>query len=372
MNIKELIVHDQLRQNSRRTFIYNSVLGLGGMAMASMGLKADNKSKMLNPSKPQVAPHHPPKIKSIIFVHLAGAPPQLDMFDYKPELAKVDGKPCPQEFLKGKQFAFIPKGSQPYMLGPQYDFKRHGKSGAWVSSVVPHISSIVDDVCFIKSMQTSQFNHAPAQFLMYTGFERLGRPSLGAWSVYGLGSENENLPGFVVLSSGQMPSAGKSVWGSGFLPTVYQGIQCRSKGEPVLFLENPKGISQSTRKRSLNMINKINQREFEMAGDNETLTRIAQYEMAFKMQMSVPEVMDISKESKKTLEMYGAQPGSGSFANNCLLARRLVEQGVRYVQLFDTGWDMHGTNKNTAKIFTQSSQRHQRPSSRETYHREIR
>ncbi len=261
-------------------------------------------------------------------------------FDYKPELQKLNGRACPPSFLEGKRFAFL-KGV-PQMLGPQATFRQHGGSGAVVSNYFTHLPEVVDEITFLKAMHTDEFNHAPAQLLMHTGSPRLGRPSLGTWSVYGLGSENQNLPGFVVLVSGGDPSAGKSVWGSGFLPTVHQGVQCRSKGEPVLYIENPKDINPAMRKRSIDAINEINQREHETVGDPEILSRIAQYELAFRMQTSVPEVMNINDEPAWVHEMYGTEPGQESFANNCLLARRLVEKGVRFVQLYDRRWDTHG------------------------------
>ena len=289
-------------------------------------------------------PHFPGKAKRVIYLHMAGSPSQLELFDYKPELAKLDGLDCPDSLLEGKQFAFIQ--GIPKMLGPQASFQQYGESGAWVSERLPHFSQVVDEVCFLKAMHTQEFNHAPAQLMMQTGSPRLGRPSMGAWVTYGLGSENDNLPGFVVLASGgRTPSAGKSVWGSGFLPTVYQGVQCRSEGDPVLYLSNPDGVNRDLRRRTIDAINDINQEQYETFQDPEILTRISQYEMAFRMQMSVPEVMDISKEPDYIHKLYGTQPGVSSFANNCLLARRLVEQGVRFVQLFHWGWDSHGNGK---------------------------
>jgi hypothetical protein len=234
------------------------------------------------------------------------------------------------------------------MLGPQANFKQYGQDGTWVSERLPHFSKIVDEVSMIKSMTTSQFNHAPAQTLMHSGFQLLGRPSLGSWVSYGLGSENSNLPGFMVLTSGgKNPSAGKSIWGSGFLPSIYQGVQCRGTGEPVLFSQNPKGFDDQLRKGTIDSINELNRLQMAKHNDPETLTRMAQYEMAYRMQREAPLVMDITKESQYTLDMYGAKPGQASFANNCLLARRLIENDVRFVQLYDWGWDSHGTNAQT-------------------------
>jgi uncharacterized protein (DUF1501 family) len=284
----------------------------------------------------------PGKARSVIYLHMAGAPSQLELFDYKPELARLDGQDCPPSLLEGKKFAFI-RGI-PKMLGPQASFRQHGQSGAWISNYLPHLQSVADELAFLKAVHTDQFNHAPAQLLMHTGSARLGRPSIGSWVTYGLGSENTNLPGFVVLTSGgNNPDAGKSVWGSGFLPSVYQGVQCRSTGDPVLFLNNPDGITRDLRKASIEAINEANALTHQESGDPETATRIAQYEMAYRMQIEAPEVMNIDNEPPYIHELYGTQPGKACFANNALLARKLVEKGVRFVQLFDWGWDTHGT-----------------------------
>jgi len=269
-----------------------------------------------------------------------GAPSQLEMFDYKPELHKLHDQLCPESLLKGKKFAFIQ--GVPKMLGPQAKFSQAGESGNWISENLPHFKKVIDEVAFLKAVNTDQFNHGPAQLLMHTGSPRFGRPSLGSWATYGLGSENQNLPGFVVLTSGGTPDAGKSVWGSGFLPSVYQGIQCRSKGDPVLYLKDPKGVSRNLKKELLSSINEINYQEFKAQKDPEILTRINQYEMAYRMQITVPEVMDIQNEPESVQKMYGVTPGKESFANNCLLARKMVSSGVRFVQLYDWGWDSHG------------------------------
>jgi hypothetical protein len=279
----------------------------------------------------------------VIFLHMAGSPPHLDLFDYKPELVRRSGQTCPDEFLAGKQFAFT--SGSPTLLGTPRTFRQHGQSGAWFSDALPRLARLADELTFVKSMHTDQFNHAPAQLMLYTGSPRMGRPALGAWAIYGLGSPSQNLPGFVVLiSGGSNPSAGKTVWGSGFLPSVYQGVQCRSQGDPVLYVSDPPGMDRSLRRLSLDALGDLNQLQAQRLGDPETETRIAQFELAFRMQMSVPEAMDISRETAATLDDYGARPGQASFANNCLLARRLVERGVRFVQLFDWGWDFHGTN----------------------------
>jgi len=274
----------------------------------------------------------------VIYLHLTGSPPHLDLYDYKPELVKRNGQDCPDAFLKGKRFAFT--SGTPKLLGTPRKFTRHGEGGVWLSDAIPHLQTVADELCVIRSMTTDQFNHAPAELLVYTGSPRPGRPSIGSWVTYGLGTENQNLPGFVVLiSSGVQPNGGRNSFGSGFLPSVYQGVQCRSKGDPVLYASDPAGVDRQTRRMSLDALRDLNEMQARELGHPETLTRIAQYELAYRMQMSVPEVMDIGRESAATLEAYGAKPGDSSFANNCLLARRLVEQGVRYVQLFDWGWD---------------------------------
>ncbi|NLR59066.1 DUF1501 domain-containing protein [Chitinophaga polysaccharea] len=339
-----------LRYITRRHFLLDCVTGLGAAALgsflASCGSSSSNKTLVDasgNPMAPK-APMFPAKAKSVIYLHMAGAPSQLELFDYKPELQKLHNQLCPPSLLAGKKFAFI--RGVPKMLGPQAVFQQHGQSRAWISDHLPHFATMADDVSFLKAVQTDQFNHGPAQLLMQTGSARLGRPSIGSWVTYGLGSENSNLPGFVVLTSGgKTPDAGKSVWGSGFLPSVYQGVQCRTKGEPVLYLTDPDGMSRDLRKESIEAINEINKQEYTAYGDPETLARISQYELAYKMQISVPDVMNINNEPAYIHEMYGTQPGKESFANNCLLARKLVEKGVRFVQLYDWGWDTHGTDE---------------------------
>lgn len=334
------------KHHSRRYFLRQCMGGLGAMALGNlMDLgKPTIVPKLGNP----LTPHFPPTAKQVIFLHMAGAPSQLELFDYKPILKKYDGKACPASLLEGKRFAFL-KGT-PQMMGPQARFQQYGQTGSWVSEHLPYFSKMVDEVSFLKAMHTDEFNHAPAQLFMHTGSPRLGRPSMGAWMMYGLGSENENLPGFVVLTSGTEPSAGKSIWGSGFLPSLHQGVQCRSQGDPILFLNNPLGVDKQLRKRSIEIINKINQKEYEAVGDPEILSRIAQYELAFRMQTEVPEVMNINAEPNYIHELYGTKPDQISFANNCLLARRLVEKGVRFVQLFDNAWDHHGAGKGSGVV----------------------
>ncbi len=343
--------HRTLEYTTRRHFLKECRTGIGMMALGSFlqgcdlfGSKKNSAAAAFDVNNPLIpkAPHFPAKAKSVIFLHMAGAPSQLELFDYKPVLQKMHGQDCPPSFIEGKKFAFI-RGA-PTLLGPQAKFAQYGKSGLWLSDNLPHFQTMADDVSILKAVNTDQFNHAPAQLLMHTGSARLGRPSMGSWVTYGLGSENSNLPGFMVLTSGGAnPDAGKSVWGSGFLPSVYQGIQCRSSGDPVLFINDPKGMDRDLKKASIDAINKVNQSSYEEFGDPETLSRISQYEMAFKMQVTVPEVMDISDEPQYIHDMYGTKPGKTAFANNALLARKLVEKGVRFVQLFDWGWDMHGT-----------------------------
>ena len=352
----KLLSEQKLRQaqlNTRRVFLKNAGLSLGAMAMGSLlpGCQSSNtgSNAQMNDLNPLLAKssHFPAKAKSVIYIHMAGAPSQFEMFDHKPELNKLHGQDCPPSLLDGKKFAFI--RGVPKMLGSQAKFEQVGQSGAWLSDNLPHLKQVVDEVAFIRGIHTDQFNHAPAQIMMHTGSAIIGRPSIGSWATYGLGSENQNLPGFVVLTSGGVnPDAGKQVWGSGFLPSVYQGVQCRSKGDPVLFLGNPECTSRDIRKLSIDAINDINKITYDEFRDPETVSRISQYEMAFRMQASVPEVMNIDNEPDYIHEMYGTKPGKESFANNVLLARKLVEKGVRFVQLFDWGWDVHGVSKDTS------------------------
>lgn len=334
---------ESLQYKTRRHFFKQCSMGLGGVALADM-LATD--AYALEAPKNPLMPKLPPfaaKAKRVIYLHLTGSPPHLDMWDHKPELVKRDGQECPDEYIKGKKFAFT--AGTPKLMGSPRTFKQYGKNGLWMSDAIPHLHEVADDLCVINSMTTDHFNHAPAELFVHTGFQQPGRPTFGAWTTYGLGSENQNLPGYVVLiSSGVQPNGGKSSFGSGFIPSVYQGVQCRSKGDPVLYVTDPPGMDRNLRRASLDALRDLNEAASKDFAHPETLTRMAQYELAFRMQMSVPEVMDISKESKKTLESYGAEPGASSFANNCLLARRLAEDGVRFVQLFDWGWDFHGTN----------------------------
>jgi hypothetical protein len=342
MNLYE----SHLQNITRRHFLSTSGMGLGAMALSSLSGSSASADLEIDTMQPLAGrrPHFEPRAKRVIYLHLTGSPPNLDLYDYKPELVKRSGQECPDEFLAGRTFAFT--SGTPKLMGTPRKFAQYGESGTWLSDAVPnfHDADIVDEMCFVHSMNTDQFNHAPAELLMYTGSPRSGRPSLGAWATYGLGTENQDLPGFVVLiSSGVQPNGGSNSYGSGFLPSVFQGVQCRSKGDPVLYVSDPSGMDRKLRRRSLDALKRLNELQAKELGHPETLTRIAQYELAYRMQASVPEVMDITRETKETQAAYGAKPGESSFANNCLLARRLVEQGVRYVQLFDWGWDFHGT-----------------------------
>lgn len=350
MKIYEEAKHQYYQYHTRRHFLKSCTTGLGAIALGSiLGCNGNTGTALEQAMGGSSVPgaHFAPRAKRVIYLHMAGAPSQLELFDYKPTLNRLNGKPCPPSLMEGKRFAFIT--GVPDMLGHQAEFSQHGDSGAWISDRLPHFSGMADEVCFLKAMHTDEFNHAPAQLLLYSGSPRLGRPSMGSWVTYGLGSMNDNLPGYVVLvSGGKTPSAGKSVWGSGFLPSVYQGVQCRSEGDPVLYVSDPKGMSRDLRKQSIEAINRINRKAYEDYQDPEILTRVSQYEMAFKMQLSVPEAMDISREPEYIQELYGTEPGQSSFANNCLLARRLAERGVRFIQLFHWGWDSHGSGKNEA------------------------
>ena len=327
---------------TRRHFLKQAgSFSLGSIALAAIRARETRGADPINPLAPK-KPHFQPKVKRVIYLHMSGGPPHLDLFDYKPELVKHNNEACPDQYIKGKKFAFTT--GTPKLMGTPHTFKQYGKGGIWMSDAIPHFHDLADELCVIKSMNTDQFNHAPAELLLYTGSPRQGRPSMGSWATYGLGTENENLPGFVVLiSSGVQPSGGQSCWGSGFLPSVFQGVQCRSKGDPVLYVSDPAGMDRDMRRKTLDAMRDLNQMQAQELGNPETVTRIAQYELAFRMQASVPEVMDITREKPETLAAYGAKPGESSFANNCLLGRRLLENGVRFVQLFDWGWDFHGT-----------------------------
>jgi hypothetical protein len=325
----------------RRWFIGQCGIGLGAMALTHLLRDAACATQQANDPLAPKQPHYAPKAKNVIFLFMAGAPSHLELFDYKPQLAKFNGTLPPADLLKGYRAAFINPSSK--LLGPKFKFDKYGQCGAELSELLPHTATIVDDIAIVKSMVTDAFNHAPGQLLMNTGSQQFGRPSMGAWVTYGLGSESQDLPAFVVFSSGSKgPSGGNSCWGSGFLPTVYQGVQFRSSGDPVLYLSNPRGVDNELQRASLDAICRLNRMRLDVVGDPEIATRINSFEMAFRMQSSAPELMDIAKEPQHILDMYGAEPGKPSFANNCLLARRLVERGVRFVQLFHEAWDQHG------------------------------
>ena len=290
--------------------------------------------------------HHAPRAKHVIYIHMVGAPSHLDLFEPKPELTRRDGELCPEAFFEGKQLAFIRE--RPNLLGTptaesKYAFTRSGESGAPISNLLPGLQRVADRLCFVRTLHTDHFNHAPAQLYQLTGFERFGRPSIGSWMNYGLGTPNADLPGFVALISGQVLGAGNAAWGAGFLPTDLQGVEFRSQGEPVLFLGDPKGMQRSERAATVEAITALNAARQEVVGDPDIDARSAQYALAYRMQESVPELVDLASEPESVREQYGAQPGKRSFANHCLLARRLVERGVRFVQLFDEGWDHHGS-----------------------------
>jgi hypothetical protein len=328
---------------ARRWFLQQCGVGLGAMALGQLlgaNVGANAAPTALNPLAPK-QPHFAPKAKNVIFLFMAGAPSHLELFDNKPELAKWDGKLPPPELLKDYRAAFINPNST--LLGPKFKFAKHGQCGAELSELLPHMAVVVDDIAIVKSMVTDAFNHAPAQIMMNTGAQQFGRPSLGAWTLYGLGSESQDLPGFIVFSTGKKgPSGGNSNWGSGFLPTVYSGVQFRTGSDPVLYLSNPRGIDGQLQRDSLDAIKALNQLRLDEMGDPEIATRISSFEMAYRMQTSAPDLMDLSQEPEHILKMYGAEPGKNSFANTALLARRMVERGVRFVQLFHEAWDQHG------------------------------
>ncbi len=318
----------------RRAMFQQTGIGLGGIALGNLLGQSS-----LAQASPRGVAGEKPRAKSVIFMHMVGAPSHLDLFEYKPLLQKYDGQKMPDELWDGLRLAFVRE--QPNLLGTRFRFGKHGECGMELSENLPFLAQIVDDITLIKSLHSTQFNHAPAQLFYQTGFERFGRPSLGSWASYGLGTENSDLPAFVVMNTGQIAGAGNSLWGSGFLPTRHQGVEFRRQGDPVLFLSNPRGVRKRNRKRIVDAVNKLNAVQLADVGDPEIATRISQYELAFRMQSSVPELVDLSSETDETLALYGIERGESGFASNCLLARRLVERGVRFVQLYDQGWDHH-------------------------------
>lgn len=339
--------HDLLRAHSqyvtRRHFLRDCGVGLGKVGLA--GLLTDS----LASGAPLTARggHYEPKAKRVIHLFMAGAPSQLEMFDHKPALTKFEGKPIPPEVIGGQRYAFIRPDAA--ALGPRFKFSKHGQSGAELSEVLPHLAEIVDDICLIKSVKTDQFNHAPAQIFFQTGFSQPGRPSIGSWALYGLGAETQNLPAFVVMSTGSGLSGGSALWSSGFLPTVYTGVRFRNSGDPILNVSSPAGIDAKAQRDSLDLVRAMNEKRLGEVGDPEIATRIAAYEMAFRLQTSAPELMDLKSESKETLEMYGCDPDKPSFARACLLARRMIERGVRFVNIFHEGWDAHSNVEGNVK-----------------------
>ncbi len=329
-----------LRGGTRRWFLSECAVGLGGMALSGVLPRLARAAE--NPLAPR-PPHFAPRAKRVIYLFMAGAPSQLDLFDPKRKLVEISGQPVPDELIRGERFAFI-KG-HPKALGSPYEFRKHGEAGHDFSELLPHMASVADEWAVVRSVRTDQFNHAPAQIHLNTGHFRIGRPSMGSWLSYGLGTEGADLPSFVVLLSGPyMPDGGASCWSSGFLPTVHQGVRFRSQGEAVLHLADPPGMDRPSRRRALDALADLNRKALARYGDPEIETRIAQYEMAYRMQSSVPELLSIDAEPAAIREAYGVEPGKASFANNALLARRLVERGVRFVQLYHWGWDTHGSN----------------------------
>jgi uncharacterized protein (DUF1501 family) len=328
---------------ARRWFFHECGVGLGKIALASLlagtsgGQRSISAATSSNPFAPK-PPHFPPKVKRVIYLFQAGAPSQLDLFDYKPALAKHDGQPIPAQIVKDQRYAFIRRDAS--LLAPRFKFARHGQCGAELSSIIPHLAEVVDDIAILKAMQTDQFNHAPAQLFMNTGGSLPGRPSMGAWVTYGLGCETDELPAFVVLPSGSN-SGGVANWSSGFLPTTYSGVPLRTTGDPILNVSNPPGVDARLQRESIDLVARLNRERLETMGDPDVATRIANYEMAYRLQTSAPELTNLAGESKETLEMYGAEPGKASYANNCLLARRMVERGVRFVMVFHEAWDHH-------------------------------
>jgi hypothetical protein len=355
-----------LRARTRRHFFADCGVGLGAMALASLlegeqpalaVSERDHPRSALPSSASSPQPggranplaarsgHFPARAKSVIYLFMAGGPSQLELFDFKPQLQAYSGQPIPDSFIQGRRFAFMDifTKEHPKLLGTVRKFARHGQSGAWVSALLPRMAEVVDDLTFVKSVATDVFNHAPAKLFANTGSAQFGRPSMGAWVTYGIGSESADLPGFVVLQSGPRgPRGGAVNWGNGFLPSTYQGVPLRGSGEPILNLSTPAGISRDRQRRTIDAVAALNQARLDATADQEIATRINAYEVAFRMQASAPELIDIGSETVDTLKMYGVEPGRPSFASNCLLARRLVERGVRFVQLYHTDWDHHG------------------------------
>lgn len=335
-----------LHNITRRHFFQQCGVGVASMALGNLLCGRAGAATLTDPLAP-MAPHFAPRAKNVIFLFMAGGPSQLELFDYKPVLQKFNDQPIPDSYMQGRRFAFMDTFAKekPKLLGTVRKFAQYGQSGAWVSECLPHTAGIVDDLTFVKTVATDVPNHAPAKIFMNTGSAQFGRPSMGAWVTYGLGSEASDLPGFVVMLSGPRgPRGGAPLWSSGFLPTCHQGVPFRSQGDPILNLSNPPDTSPERQGALIDAVNALNRKRLEVTGDAEIATRISAYEMAYRMQSSAPELMDLQQESPDTLAMYGVDPGKPSFARNCLLARRLIERGTRFVQLYHTNWDHHGGN----------------------------
>ncbi|HEV7279299.1 MAG TPA: DUF1501 domain-containing protein [Pirellulaceae bacterium] len=337
-----------LHERTRRHFLRDCSVGVGAIALQSLLLEEGRAAPTaIDPANPLAArpPQFPAKAKRVIFLFMAGGPSQLELFDDKPKLRELHGQAPPKSLLEGKRFAFL-KGTET-LLGSSRPFERVGEAGLTLSALLPHHREIVDEVCWLQGMTTDVFNHGPAKLFMNAGFNAPGRPALGAWATYGLGSESRDLPAFVVLQSGPRgPRAGASLWSSGFLPTSYQGVPLRGKGDPILYLQSPAGYGREAERDFYDTVGALNRERHEQAGDPEIMTRINAYEMAYRMQTSAPDLMNVKDETTETLASYGVEPGKSSFASNCLLARRLVERGVRFVQLYHTDWDHHGDKAN--------------------------
>ncbi|MEN3942237.1 DUF1501 domain-containing protein [Prosthecobacter sp. SYSU 5D2] len=323
---------------SRRHFLRDCTYGLGKVAAAGLLTDSLAHASATNPLQAR-GPHYAPKAKRVIHLFMAGAPSQLETFDPKPMLTKYEGRPIPPEIIGGQRYAFIRPDAA--ALGPRFKFAQHGQSGAWISEVMPHLAKVADDLCIVRSVKTDQFNHAPAQLFFQTGFGQPGRPCIGSWALYGLGSETQNLPAFVVMSTGSGLSGGTALMSSGFLPTIYNGVRFRNSGDPILNVSSPAGIDAHAQRDTLDLVSALNQKRLGVVGDPEIATRIASYEMAFRMQTSAPELTDLRSESKETLEMYGCNPDKPDFARACLLARRMIERGVRFINIYHEGWDAH-------------------------------
>lgn len=345
------LLTDMNLQLTRRWFLQNSVFGLGTAALAHLGavnrLQAESNGLPTENPLASRAPHFAGRAKAVIHLFMAGAPSQLELFDNKPLLSSLEGQPLPKSIIGDQRYAFIQPDAA--VLGPRFSFAKHGDSGAELSSALPHLGKIADKICFIKSMHTDQFNHAPAQLLMNSGFSQPGRPSMGSWVIYGLGAETDNLPAFVVMSTGDGISGGSALWSSGFLPTVYTGVQFRNQGDPILNVNTPPGISPRQQTASYELIRQLNEVHLDLTRDPEIATRIASFEMAARLQTSAPELMDLESESQATLDMYGCTPSQPSFARACLLARRMVERGVRFINIFHSGWDAHSNVEGNVK-----------------------